>query len=886
MLFKRLLYLLAIALFFVACSTKKNTVASRAYHNLTARFNGYYYSCVNIDDGVFRIEKNNKDNFDKILPVYIYPAGDKAKATFPEFDKAIKKSSTCIQRHAIKDKKGSEIPSSGNWIDNNWINIGISHVYKRELFSGLEAFEYVARTYTKSKDKYTALAWMIRTNNEIGSVSSSEQIISLLKNDKNLPRKIKAQLPVLEADYYTRRGLNTEAATKLMEAARGGNPLYSASRKTRARYTFIVAQLFEQQKSNKRAVEYYKKTIKLKPNYELVFYSKIKIAKLLDVKRNNSEKTKKDLLKMAKEFKNSEYYDVIYYTLGEIEEKERNAKQALYYYKKSVQTSLNNPNQKGLSYLKLGEINFDLANYQPAGAYYDSAVVTISKEHPDYASIVARKKTLETLVGHIRTISNEDSLQKFVKFSENEQNRIIDKIISDLEKEEARLLKEKENAKNANQLPENTLGALGQPLNQDIGNPSGGTSFYFYNQNTISFGIADFTKKWGNRKLEDNWRRSNKALIIDEPTNENDTAKNSGGISKSPNKTREYYRKNLPVNDTLIKKSNKKIIYAYYMMGSIYKEELNNTKKAVAAFEELTSRFPQNKYLLNTYYILYRTNLAEKNQPRSDYYKEKILSEFPDSEFALIIKNPSYASESNSKQSEVEAFYGTMYQSYNEKNYPQALSQATEGLSKFGKNLYAPKFEFVKSLCIGKLKGIDSLEFYLKLLVAKHPQAEVTPLANDILLSIKKQKNPDLYRVAEPGQAQLDTFMVNFDADHFLIAIVPDDPKIADGFKIRLNTFNNTYYSSKTFNLTSNLFGSNKQLIVLKTFASAKEVTTYYENLLKDPELFKEEVKKEMVEIYPILGSNLPLLYRKKNVESYKLFFLDNYKNLTENKIK
>jgi tetratricopeptide (TPR) repeat protein len=583
--------------------------------------------------------------------------------------------------------------------------------------------------------------------------------------------------------------------------------------------------------------------------------------------------TKKDLLKMAKEFKNNEYYDVIYYTLGEIEEKERNAKQALYYYKKSVQTSLNNPNQKGLSYLKLGEINFDLANYQPAGAYYDSAVVTISKEHPDYASIVARKKTLETLVGHIRTISNEDSLQKFVKFSENEQNRIIDKIISDLEKEEARLLKEKENAKNGNQVPENTLGALGQPLNQDIGNPSGGTSFYFYNQNTISFGIADFTKKWGNRKLEDNWRRSNKALIIDEPTNENDTAKNSGGISKSPNKTREYYRKNLPVNDTLIKKSNKKIIYAYYMMGSIYKEELNNTKKAVAAFEELTSRFPQNKYLLNTYYILYRTHLAEKNQPRSDYYKEKILSEFPDSEFALIIKNPSYASESNSKQSEVEAFYGTMYQSYNEKNYPQALSQATEGLSKFGKNLYAPKFEFVKSLCIGKLKGIDSLEFYLKLLVAKHPQAEVTPLANDILLSIKKQKNPDLYRVAEPGQAQLDTFMVNFDADHFLIAIVPDDPKIADGFKIRLNTFNNTYYSSKTFNLTSNLFGSNKQLIVLKTFASAKEVTTYYENLLKDPELFKEEVKKEMVEIYPILGSNLPRLYRKKNVESYKTSF-------------
>jgi hypothetical protein len=144
-----------------------------------------------IDEGIYKIEKANKDNFDKILPVYIYPPGDKAKNTFPEFDKAIKKSSTCIQRHAIKVKKGNEIPTSGKWIDNNWINIGISHLYKRELFSGLEAFEYVARTYTKSKDKYTAMAWMVKTNNEIGSVTSSEQIISLLKNEKELPRKVK-----------------------------------------------------------------------------------------------------------------------------------------------------------------------------------------------------------------------------------------------------------------------------------------------------------------------------------------------------------------------------------------------------------------------------------------------------------------------------------------------------------------------------------------------------------------------------------------------------------------------------------------------------------------------------------------------------------------------
>ena len=97
----------------LACSTKRNTFVSRNYHNVTARFNGYYYSCENLNEGIYKIEKNNKDNFEKTLPVFIYPSLEKAKVTFPEFDKAIKKSSFCIQRHTIKDKKLNEIPSAG-----------------------------------------------------------------------------------------------------------------------------------------------------------------------------------------------------------------------------------------------------------------------------------------------------------------------------------------------------------------------------------------------------------------------------------------------------------------------------------------------------------------------------------------------------------------------------------------------------------------------------------------------------------------------------------------------------------------------------------------------------------------------------------------------------
>ena len=37
--------------------------------------------------------------------------------------------------------------------------------------------------------------------------------------------------------------------------------------------------------------------------------------------------------------------------------------------------------------------------------------------------------------------------------------------------------------------------------------------WYFYNLNAKSFGQPEFRMKWGDRKLEDNWRRKNKQSI-------------------------------------------------------------------------------------------------------------------------------------------------------------------------------------------------------------------------------------------------------------------------------------------------------------------------------------------------------------------------------------
>jgi hypothetical protein len=409
----------------------------------------------------------------------------------------------------------------------------------------------------------------------------------------------------------------------------------------------------------------------------------------------------------------------------------------------------------------------------------------------------------------------------------------------------------------------------------------GQATFYFYNPNTVALGIADFARKWGNRKLEDHWRRSNKALTVQEEVEvTGDTVKGESKKKVDPLTTREYYLKDLPLTDSAIGMSNTKIINAYYYKGILYKEELNNVPKSVAAFEELNRRFPGNKYELNTYYMQYRIYQAARDQANADKYRDKILKEYPESEFAMLIKNPEYAENMNAEKSEVEKYYGGVYEAYKASNYSESYAKAKHGLQQFGKSDYADKFEFIKAMSIGKLKGIDTLEQQLKMMVVKYPNSEVTPLANDVLASIKNQKSPVKLKENTPSQMPNDTFSVNFDAEHYIFAIVPDNKKFVDAFTTSVNNFNTLFYTSKKISLTANLFGKDKQIILFKSFPNGKDALSYYENLMADKDVFTGEVKKDMIEIYTILPANIAFLYQRKSAESYKLFYADQFKKL------
>lgn len=878
-----------------SCKTNKNTFIHRGYHNLTARYNGYYYATESIKEGEEKIKSAYKYDYDKFLPVFLMPTNESAKATFPEFDKAIKKSTNCIQRHTIKDKKTlAEITTAGKWIDNNWNAIGISHFYKREFFSGIEAFEYVVRSY-KSKDKYKALIFLARSYNEIGSPTQAEPIIGVLKDDKNISNYARKELPAVQADYYMKRGMFKEAEAALIDALKPSERNKKKSRyrfnfahrvrpskATKARYSFILGQLYEEKKENKKAIQFYQKTISAKPDYDLVFNAKMKIARLFDVKNGNIIKLKRDLLNMLKDIKNKEYLDVIYYTLGEISEKEKNESEAIKYYKLSVKNSTQNPKQKALSYLKLGDVYFENANYTLSFAYYDSTMITLPKDYKDYDKISNRKVTLETLVGYIKTIQREDSLQMIAKMSDKEKDVFVTNLIQKIEAEEERIKEEKEARELLNQNPLNGNVPAINNLPGMTGAQKG--DWYFYNQTTIAFGLNDFIKKFGTRKLEDNWRRSQKALTNDSQENPNEKDDDlSSEKGNSPKKTKaddkkkkDFYLKGLPNNDSLLKISNGKIIDAYYNLGSIYKDELGNNKKSIASFEELNKRFIEHKYRPSTYYQLYKIFLSVKNQPQADYYKNKLFNEFPNCEYTQIIKNPNYTVEQTNQKGVVELFYTETFDQYALNNYEKAFELSNESVTKFGKNDFSAKFLYINALCIGKLKGLDSLEIALKKLQIFYPKDETAKEAQLILEALYNLKNP---ANGSGAVNKTDTFTLNMQAEHFVIVVCPDDPAIANPFKLALTEFNSNYYSISNLTISNSLFGSAEQITNIKSFKNGEEALRYVDNLKKDKAVFNTKLKAEQFTILAISADNFPRLFRKKKTTSYIPFYIDHYRS-------
>ena len=850
-----------VALFLSNCSTQKNKFLNKAYHNVTTRYNIYFNARESFKEGKTKIETGYKENYSQILPVFIYPDNNSSKSIYPEMDRTIEKCSKGVQKHSMYIKK----TEYNKWIDDSYLLMAKAHFYKRDFFPAIETFEYIAKAYKKEEMSHYAKLWLVRCYIEMENFDKANRMLDLITNDKDFPEKLKDEYGAIYADFYIRQKNYNLAVSELKTAI-----AHTKRRKPRVRYVYILAQLYHELENYVAASQFYAQVIKMAPNYEMEFYAKINRAMAYDVGTGSSAEIRKELNKMLKDDKkNKEFFDQIYYALGELELKEGHRDRAIELFKKSAASSVSNNNQKGKAFLKLAELYFEEPEYKLAQVYYDSATMNLNREHPRFEKILNIRNSLTRLVRDILIVEREDSLQQLAAVSEKERmktiNRIIQKIV---EEEEQKRLEEQQN----NLLP------INKQYNSTTSQGKQQGGWYFYNPNTLSFGYSEFKKIWGDRQPEDNWRRKSKSVssfsnafdddFAFETLEDEDTTAGANDL-KNPN----YYLKNVPTNEEKLNRSHNRIIEAYYDLALVYKERLEDNEKAIETFEELIRRYDTCRYVVNSYYQLYRLYQAEGLHAKSDKYKAKILKEFPDSEYAQILTDPNYFKKKQKEQKAATRFYEQTYQLYSDELYAMTVQQCEKSDSLYPGNPLSPKFRYLRALAIGKSRGKEELISALHEVIDKHPNDEEALHAKKILDLLGQPTNGK--HEPEPEQ---EIYNFSFEGDHSCALIVPAKGAKINELKIAVSDFNNKYFKLANLKVSSVLLGKDHHMISVKKFKNKDKAMDYHMAFTQNTDMLKD-INSKGFDFFAISYENYPVFYSDKSVDKYLLFFNKKYRS-------
>lgn len=566
---------------------------------------------------------------------------------------------------------------------------------------------------------------------------------------------------------------------------------------------------------------------------------------------------------MLKDKKNEDYKDQIYYALADIAFKEEKDSLAIDYLTKSAAYSTTNTKQKAVTYLRLGQYFYDIPKYLKSYNYYDSCLTVLPKEYKDYEKIEMRTKALKKLADNIVVVQKQDSLQRMATDVEF-RTRVIDELIAKAEKED----REKQLAENNNNsvdFMENTT-------------PGGGTNkgeWYFYNQNTMGFGFSDFRKKWGDRKLEDNWRRSNKeSLIPDEAsfTNENDTSKtDTSGTKVNEKTTPEYYMKFLPLTETKMKASHNKIIEALFALGNIYKEDFQDYPHSIKSFERLIIDYDTSSYVLPSWFNLYRISLLIKDDEMEEKYKNLVLRNYPESEYAKIILDPTYNQVTRENRRRVDNYYSIVYELFKDGHYDKVIMRCDRATTIFAENHIQDKFDFLAALSIGHIMPRDTFKVALETFIENHPESASKPEAVKILKLMKEGIKIDIEVEKEVPYNHV------FDAEFFVVVVAPNTDKQLNTYKNKIVDFNRNNFSDIVFEPVKSIFlDAKSQIIIVKPIKGYEKVINYYKAFLLNRTSLQELNANE----YPtfiISSDNFNLFYKDKDIPYYLTFFNKNF---------
>ena len=539
---------------------KKYTLGRRAYQNTVSQFNFLFHAAISLEEIIQKARDLHEDDYTELLPFYDYDLSITAKESI---DSIIYRCNANIVLHDLRS----------NYVDDAYLLLAKSYLFHKNFDTAASILQFINYSFFEKEDgadlpigsninksgkfsiaspennrawenknvRNESMIWQARNYFEAGDINEGISLLQLLKTDAGFPKRLQPFLYEQLAYGYYLTGMNDSAANYLIKGLDNAqDPL------TKARWSFLIAQLYEKEQKIDLAYNWYKKAGAIVSNPVIAVYASIYMASI-DANRGKKswESLANALERMIKKDKYAAFADIIYYEMAQLALRNQAVAKANQWLIASIQKNEKNTKLKQKTLVQLGALNYKIDQFSVAKIAYEN-LNDLLKTFPNYDQITLRKKWIDKIADLNELIKNEDSLQFIyaapallqAQMAKQWQKRIalIKSLEKDLFTDPNKKTDESVNV-NKNNQANNPGYSFGNAFATTTTKQDVKSDFYFDNPQNVSMGVTNFIKKWGDRPNVDNWRRKTTIQLA----------------KTSPAKTNiDSVQKNIPLNPKVV----------------------------------------------------------------------------------------------------------------------------------------------------------------------------------------------------------------------------------------------------------------------------------------------------------------------------------------------
>jgi len=942
-------------------------IVKRANSDLNTRYNFVFNSERILNQVMANAKASFQDNYAHLLPFFNYSLdGTADQAT--DIDSVLMKCNDAILLHDLRN----------DWVGDLYLMMGKSYFYKKNFDSAMIAFQYVNYAFQpRTKDEigyikyigsnlnptgnvYTistkekgnvitkpfihtparneSLLWLVRTLIEQDDYSDAWGIIATLDEDVNFPSRLDLDLYELKAYWYYSQRLYDSASHFLIKALPNAKGKLEQSR-----WEYLIAQLLENVNKTAEADEYYGKVIGHTTDPIMEAYARINQIRII----SGGDEEKRiamniaELMKMSKRDKYQDYRHIIYYAAAQMELKRNQPEKAIEYLKESAKYSAIDPVFRTATWLLLGDLAFENRLYWLADMGYDSLDIS-DPNIPDPEQTLERKTLSTDVVLYMETIRIQDSLIHIAGMPEAERNAYVKSLVRKLRKEQGLKEDEQAMAAGASTTVDTRMPGVDAPaIDIFAGNTAKG-EWYFYNSSLRAQGYRQFKVNWGNRPNVDNWRRVSGMNLPTSPIDQNPQAvTDSAGLANDLAHPKEYTTEaltaNLPLTPEQLKVSNDTIVFAYHMLGQIFREKIGDCESLLKNNEEMLNRYPNSIYTEEAVFGLYYCNQKAGNTAKAKIYKDYLEQHYNKGHYLRMINEPKEVEKETALiNAQATKTYEAIYNSFIEGDFNKAIAEKKKADSIYGNHYWTPQLLYIESVYYVKQKD-DSLAIVtLKNLMALYPDAPISAKAATMIEVLQRRAeieeyltNLDVKRATEdsvveiedvvkvkpkeqvenkatrapvvtappkkdglPTRADTSTFKapppvekkaagyVFTPTDQHMVVLLLNKVDIVYVNEARnaLNRYNKEKFYNTPLEVTNVVLDDNRKMVTIANFANVIDASDYMEKVKTSAstDLFPW-MPKDKFSFFIITAANLELLKTKKDVDEYLKLYKQSY---------